>query len=151
MAKQVVNPIERHIEKALLAVAGIALIGVIVMFVVRSPNQVEIGGEMVTPGEIDAKLAVAIEYKITLRPDEPVPCLPQFLLEDMLQKVLEAHARIKAKMPVGGIRPIGWMPDKRKLEVRVELIRGYEAELRVFRRGHMGQTQRPRLTATTFS
>lgn len=57
MAKQVVNPIERHIEKGVLGVAGIALIGVIVMFGVRSPNQVEIGDEMVTPSEIDAKLA----------------------------------------------------------------------------------------------
>ena len=57
MAKQVVNPIERHVEKALLGLAGIALIAVIVMYVVRSPNQLEIGGDMVTPGEIDAKLA----------------------------------------------------------------------------------------------
>ena len=57
MAKQVVNPIERHLEKGLLGVFGIVLIAVIVMYAVRSPNQVEIGGEMVTPGEIDVKLA----------------------------------------------------------------------------------------------
>ena len=35
MAKQVVNPIERHLEKALLGAAGIALIAVIVLYVVR--------------------------------------------------------------------------------------------------------------------
>ncbi len=56
MAKQMVGPLERHLEKAILAVAGILLIGSVAMYLVTSPNEIELGGEAVTPGTIDAKL-----------------------------------------------------------------------------------------------
>ena len=57
MAKQMVGPLERHLEKAILAVAGILLIGSAAMYLVTSPNEIELGGETVTPSTIDAKLA----------------------------------------------------------------------------------------------
>ena len=44
MAKQLVNPVERHVEKAIASVAAIVLIGVIARYFVMSPNQLEIGG-----------------------------------------------------------------------------------------------------------
>ncbi|MCH7924476.1 MAG: DMT family transporter [Planctomycetes bacterium] len=93
MAKQVVNPIERHVEKAVLGVAGIALIAVIVMYAVRSPNQVEIGGEMVTPGEIDAKLAQqAVDVRDWISSHQPkeVPFEP---LADQFATALEWFKR----------------------------------------------------------
>lgn len=57
MAKQLVNPIERHIEKVIVAVAGLVLLGAIAKYLVTSPNQIELGGEMVTPSTIDARVA----------------------------------------------------------------------------------------------
>ena len=56
MAKRVVGPIEQHVEKAVLAIAGIGLIAVIAMYLVTSPNQIEIGGQMVSPTTIDQVL-----------------------------------------------------------------------------------------------
>ena len=57
MAKQLVNPIERHVEKAALGIAGLLLIGVIVKYLVTSPNQLDLGGEFVSPGTIDQRVA----------------------------------------------------------------------------------------------
>ena len=57
MAKQLVNPIERHVEKAVVGVAALLLIGVVAKFFLTSPNQMELGGETVTPATIDAKVA----------------------------------------------------------------------------------------------
>lgn len=57
MAKQLVGPLERHLEKGILAFAGLLLIVVIAMYVVTSPNERELDGETVTPGTIDARLA----------------------------------------------------------------------------------------------
>jgi hypothetical protein len=57
MAKQLVNPIERHVEKAVLGIAGLLLIGVVVKYVFTSPNKIELGQDPVTPSAIDAKLS----------------------------------------------------------------------------------------------
>jgi hypothetical protein len=57
MAKQLVNPIERHVEKAVLGIAGLLLIGGVVKYVFTSPNKTKLGQELVTPSAIDAKLA----------------------------------------------------------------------------------------------
>ena len=43
MAKQLVNPIERHIEKAIVGVAGLVLLGAIARYLVTSPNQIDLG------------------------------------------------------------------------------------------------------------
>ena len=56
MAKQLVGPLERNIEKGILALTGLLLIGVVAMYVVTSPNQRDLDGKMVTPGTIDATL-----------------------------------------------------------------------------------------------
>lgn len=56
MAKQLVNPIERHVEKGVVAVAALVLLGSVGRFLVTSPNQIELGGEFVTPGTIDQKV-----------------------------------------------------------------------------------------------
>lgn len=57
MAKQLVNPFERHIEKLVLALAALVLIGVLIKFVFSSPNKLQLGNEPATPGNVDARLA----------------------------------------------------------------------------------------------
>ncbi|MCH7992975.1 MAG: hypothetical protein IIB57_00875 [Planctomycetes bacterium] len=131
MAKQVVNPIERHVEKALLGVAGIALIAVIVMYAVRSPNQVEIGGEMVTPGEIDAKLAQqAVDVRDWISSHQPkeVPFEPladQFAAarDPFKRKNLPTHLRAGVSIgpEVPFVDPKGAKPGQAQL-VKVQTL-----------------------------
>lgn len=59
MAKQLVNPFERHVDKGVLGLAGLLLIGAVVKFLITSPNQLDLGGEYVTPSTIDRKVAMA--------------------------------------------------------------------------------------------
>ena len=56
MAKQLVSPIERHIEKVVVGIAAILLLGVIAKYLVTSPNQMEVDGVTVWPGTIDQKV-----------------------------------------------------------------------------------------------
>ena len=58
MAKQLVNPIERHVEKIVLVITGVLLIAVVVGYVFTSPNKIPLGSEPVTPGGIDARLVL---------------------------------------------------------------------------------------------
>jgi len=59
MAKQLVGPVERHVEKVVVGVAGLFLIGVLALYLVSSPNKIQIEGttEPVAPSGIDALLA----------------------------------------------------------------------------------------------
>jgi len=89
MAKQLVNPIERHVEKAVLGLTGLALIAAIGLFLVSSPNQLELGGQAVKPGTIDqvvAQKAASVREAIRRAPaDVEMP--------DPLQKEFEEGLR----------------------------------------------------------
>lgn len=56
MAKQLVGPVERHVEKLAAAVAGLVLIGVIAQYLVSSPNRIELAGKTVFPNTIDEQV-----------------------------------------------------------------------------------------------
>jgi len=56
MAKQLVGPVERHVEKAAVGIAAILLIFVIARYLVTSPNQIDVDGQSATPGEIDLQV-----------------------------------------------------------------------------------------------
>lgn len=57
MAKQTVSALERHLDKGILGVTGLVLLGAVAMFLVSSPNKVELsGGDVVTPGTIDEQV-----------------------------------------------------------------------------------------------
>jgi hypothetical protein len=72
MAKQLVHPIERHVEKAVLGLTGLALLTAIALYGVTSPNQIPLGQEKVSPGTIDSKVAQkAAEVVGRLRAAEP--------------------------------------------------------------------------------
>jgi hypothetical protein len=84
MAKQLVSPIERHVDKAVLGLAVLALIGVIAQFFVTSPNRLEMRGERVTPRTIDEKVRQSAEgVRLRLRDASPPnlafePGFPEF-------------------------------------------------------------------------
>lgn len=77
MAKQLVNPLERHVEKVVLGVAGVILVAAIARYLVTSPNQLDLGGQMVTPSTIHqtvAKKADDVRDRVRRgRPDVEVP------------------------------------------------------------------------------
>ncbi len=61
MAKQLVSPVERHIEKVILGVAVVALLGSVARYLVSSPNQIELDGQRVTPQSLDTVIASKAE------------------------------------------------------------------------------------------
>ena len=55
MAKQAVNAFERHVEKGVLGVSALLLFASVGLYLVRSPNTVEIQNQQVGPGEADVQ------------------------------------------------------------------------------------------------
>lgn len=83
MAKQMVNPLERHLEKAVLGAAALGLVYVIVQYLVTSPNQLELGNRSVTPGTIDAVVAERAEQVLAgVRNQPPKVEEPEPLFDD---------------------------------------------------------------------
>ena len=108
MAKQLINPIERHVEKAVLAVTGLLLIAAIGLYLVTSPNQMKFAGEAVRPGTIDqkvAQLAADIRDRIRRAPDDVDPSEPLYrAFVDSLDKRLTLS--LPAVTPIGPEVPI---------------------------------------------
>lgn len=108
MAKQLVNPLERHVEKAVVGLAAILLLGVIARYLVTTPNQIELGGETVTPRTIDAKVAQkAREALIVIRNarptvEQPEPLVAEFVswLEPLKPGKLAAGPAIGPDVPL---------------------------------------------------
>ena len=73
MAKQPVNIIERHVEKAILGITVAVLLGAVGMFLVTTPNKIELGGEMVGPNTIDDRLRKAGDKLRDKLRQAPVP------------------------------------------------------------------------------
>jgi hypothetical protein len=67
------NLIELFIDKAVLAVAVIAALAILFIFVIGSPNAVEYDGKKVTPGKIDASIyneALKLQEKLKEEPQD---------------------------------------------------------------------------------
>lgn len=107
MAKQLINPAERHFEKGLLGLAGLLLIGVIVQYLLTSPNQLELDGQKVTPGTIDERLsqkAASIQERIrnaNVDVDVPEKLYPAFekTIRPIQQTPLPARVAIGPDIP----------------------------------------------------
>ncbi|MEE9295357.1 MAG: hypothetical protein V3W34_10410 [Phycisphaerae bacterium] len=54
MAKQPVSIVERHIEKGILGLCAVVLVAAIVVYLISTPSKIELGGQLVGPGSIDA-------------------------------------------------------------------------------------------------
>lgn len=88
MAKQMVNPIERHVEKVVVGVAALVLVFAIARYLVTSPNQLELGGQTVTPRNIDAAVAKrADEVLSQLRNADPKIEIPEPLFEEFAKSL----------------------------------------------------------------
>ncbi|MCH7703845.1 MAG: hypothetical protein IIB61_01935 [Planctomycetes bacterium] len=89
MAKQLVGPVERHIDKAILGITGVIVIYVVAAYLITPAHQIEIGGQWVAPEVINeqvAKYANSVRDVIrTKRPpeadntDDPFEPLPGFV------------------------------------------------------------------------
>ncbi len=104
MAKQLVNPIERHVEKAVLGITGLLLLGVVATYLFSTPNKLEFGQEVVTPANIDSKVAQKADDVLASvrnkKPPEPEPVpKPDF-------KTTIALAELPAATPFLPIVPV---------------------------------------------
>ena len=107
MAKQLVNPIERHIEKAVLGVAVPVLIVVIVLYLVSSPNRMDVGGESVLPATIDQKAhRKANSVRESIRNVDAPNVPPDPLYEDFLAE-LDPYGRVKLPFVLPAGAPMG--------------------------------------------
>ena len=81
MAKETVSPIERHLEKGVLALTVLLFVGVVVKYLVSSPNIMLVGRDEVGPREIYDKVADearALRERIrTHREDVKLPKPPE--------------------------------------------------------------------------
>jgi len=88
MAKQLVSPIERHLEKGVVGLAGLILVGAIARYLVTTPNQIELGQESVTPATIDAKLAQkAADVRSRMQTAQPKTVVPEPLFNEFAKSV----------------------------------------------------------------
>jgi len=88
MAKQFANPVERHLEKGVLGIAGLILIGAIARYLATTPNQIELDGETVTPATVDAKLAQkAASVRQRIRDASPQVEMPEPLAGEFARLV----------------------------------------------------------------
>lgn len=104
MAKQLVNPIERHLEKGVLGLAALLLIGAIGKYLASTPNQLELGNEVVTPGNIDEKLAQKAsdvrQRMATAKPKEEAEPVPPKLDATLAIGGLRATAPFLPAVPI---------------------------------------------------
>ena len=88
MAKQLVGPLERHVEKAIVGIAGLILIAVIAKYVVTAPNQLEVGGELVDPATVDKKVAdKAAEVRDRIANHDPEDETPELLYGEFVKSL----------------------------------------------------------------
>lgn len=131
MAKQLVGPAERHLEKGIVGIAGLILIGVAVQYLITSPNRTDVDGEAVAPGEVYEKVArkaTDVRQRIAnARPnvelpepvyDEFVSSLNPFEAPDLTAS-LPAAAPWAPEVPI--IDPPGVIEGQRKLARVVKL------------------------------
>lgn len=105
MAKQLVGPVERHVEKGVLAIAAIVFIGVVARFLVTSPTQLDLGGEIVDPSSIDDHvLAKARELRERTRRRRPEGTMPEPLAGEFEQRVRRLSELDVAVALAGGVQ-----------------------------------------------
>jgi len=107
MAKQLVNPVERHVEKAVVGIAALLLLGAVAKYLIGSPNQMDLGGTRISPNTIDetlAQAAAAARERVKRAPtDEPVP----ELLADQFEKLLNPFSSADLSLTLPRVVPLG--------------------------------------------
>jgi len=104
MAKQLVNPIERHVEKVVVAISAAALLGAAALFLISSPNKTELGGALVTAATIDDAVARhAEEIRAAVSSHRPKSVIPEPLADEFAAAIKQPPA--SAYVAVAPIRP----------------------------------------------
>ena len=96
MAKQLVSPVERHVEKVILAIAVVVLLGTVARYLVASPNTVELDGANVTPQTLDEVVfAKAERIRQRIRDDGSTGDKPEPLVNAFIASLapLDPNAR----------------------------------------------------------
>lgn len=107
MAKQLVSPVEAHLEKAVVAIAGAALIYVIAQYLVTSPNRIEVASDQVQPSQIDAKVREqAVLTAQRVRQAKPLDIEFEPLADDF-ERELDAFAVSQLALEVATSAPFG--------------------------------------------
>lgn len=126
MAKQAVGPVERHLEKGVLGLAGLVLVGVIATYLVTSPNKAKLADETVGPDEVYPRV---VEQAETVRsailkaepPDvpvrNPVPRVRKTISSPLAAADLDPTIRLPVPFlpPVPNVGPALSTPDKIEL------------------------------------
>jgi hypothetical protein len=102
MAKQTVGPLVLHLEKGVLGLAALLLLGAVALYGVMSPNK--IGDEALGPGDVDKEIRTAAdnlkEKLVNSEPQVTPPPNPKpMLLEGEVPRVL-AHVPAQIPAPV---------------------------------------------------
>lgn len=102
MAKQLVGPIERHVEKAILGAAGILLVGVVATYLATSPTQMDLGGTVVSPSTVDERLlAKATELRDRWQKGRPKGGMPDTLAPEFDQYARRIGQQLSIDLPTG--------------------------------------------------
>ena len=109
-----INPIEKHVEKFVLVVFGLALLGLLVLQFLGEPNAVEINGRTYAPGEVREHVRSLAQQKMgQLESIEAAPelagDLPDYVVpfQAMLAGERMAEVRIASFGETSIIRPDG--------------------------------------------
>ena len=93
MAKQLVGPVERHLDKAILGLASLVLVWVVIQYGVSSPNRIELDGEMVSPSNIDQVIArKGDDVRARIRDARVDVEIPEPLFERFVEELTPFHA-----------------------------------------------------------
>lgn len=108
MAKQLVNPLERHVEKVVLGITGILFLGATAKYLVTSPNKVELGpAGAVSAKSIDEKVVQKAEaVRQSLRDARP-RVEPVDPLVDDFAKAVTRFAELGFDGELAGAQPVG--------------------------------------------
>jgi len=126
MAKQLVNPFERHVEKGVLCIAGILLLGVIAKYLVTSPSKVELGSAgPAGPQNIDEKVAQKSEAvrqalsqaKPSVKPVDPLA--DDFAKSAVTLAQLGLVSELPASLPLGPDIPLIDASDSRLEKIKL--------------------------------
>ena len=138
MAKQAVSPVERHLEKGVLGVALLLLAGVVVKFLIASPNTVDLGGGPVMPGEVyQSMVRDADELRNRIKSVKVDSVKPEDQL-DRLKKLLDPKPEATLAMMVPWSPTVPNVATAKHEEVSVELVKVLEFDKPIVKFGRSG-------------
>lgn len=86
MKRKGITIFEQHAEKAVLGLSAVALLTVLALQFLLTPNHVEVSGRLIPPGEVYAQVeAEALALKGQLQ--DPEPRLPELVTPDLISRL----------------------------------------------------------------